>query len=150
MDKTTGQAAEQTVKPITVADLATLCRAAGKNVAVLIAAEDATNTFQFVTWGKTASDKLKARELCDWCQEAIYEGDVPKPLVVHESFVRDAALNKERLDRCVAALLQVLQTYGDSTPVQMSATKQHQCIDAYQFATGTGAYLPDGTIRPRS
>jgi hypothetical protein len=126
---------------VTCDDLARVAeRDPRKGVAVLVLLAHAPDEIQFVTYGRTAADKVEAHELKEWIKRQVFEGKAPEPKAVHESFILDAAVNRERLDRCVKALRAVLDTYGDRTTVRLSAAKHEQCIDAVQFATGTGAY----------
>jgi hypothetical protein len=92
---------------VTCEALANLIADTPDRVAVLMILRDVEGkpggSIQFVTAGKTAADKVEAHQLRDWIKDEVFDGKAPEP-TVHESFILDAARNKERLERCIAAL----------------------------------------------
>jgi hypothetical protein len=88
-------------------------------VAVLILLQNeqpgAVGQIQFVTYGRSAEDKVESHQLKKFIQDKMYGGDVPTG-TTHESFILDAAKNKLRLDACREALTLVLRDVGDGGP----------------------------------
>ena len=75
-------------------------------VGVLMVLADApgkpNGEIQFVTWGRRAEDKSEAHNLKEWVKRKVFGGDVPDART-HESFILDAAKNREELDQLRAA-----------------------------------------------
>lgn len=97
--------------PVKVEWLRAVCDAHGKDVLVLIALDRETNGMQLATWGRSAADKVEAHQIKEWIRQSCQDGGPPKTREVHESFILDAALNRERLDRCIDALEQLRDEY---------------------------------------
>lgn len=89
---------------VTCERLAALLDLSGSRAGVLMllnGSPDATS-IQFVTYGRGATDKVEAHNLKEWIKEDVLQGESP-PTTVHESFILDAAKNKERVDVLLAA-----------------------------------------------
>lgn len=114
---------------VTCEKLRDLCEPAGKDVAVLIAL-DGAGRVQLVTFGRRAADKVEAHKIKEWVKAGARGGEPAKALAVHESFILDAAVNRERLDRCVAALR---AASGSLAGEALAA-----CEEALRFAEGGG------------
>ena len=85
-------------------------------VAVLILLKsDAPNSVQFVTYGRSAEDKAESHELKKFLQNAMYDEGLPANRTTHESFILDAAKNKQRLDECYELLKRVRQFIENGT-----------------------------------
>lgn len=97
-------------------ELWAICEPHGKNIAVLIAVGP-ERQIQFVTYGRRAEDKVEAHQIKEWIVREAFFGKRPPSDVVHESFVRDAAVNKERLDKTVAALEYVQNMLAQPVPI---------------------------------
>lgn len=99
---------------VTCADLAQLIEPHPDRAAVLIVLRDVEGKpggeIQFVTYGRTAQNKVEAHQLKEWIAREVFDGTKP-PAVVHESFILDAAVNKEKLDRAVAILRRLADSY---------------------------------------
>lgn len=74
------------------------------NVAVLLILRD--GEMQLVTYGRTADDKAEAHEVKEYIVNDLFEGNPPKAKT-HESFILDAAKNKQRLDECFELIKRV-------------------------------------------
>jgi hypothetical protein len=75
-------------------------------VLVLLRGLPPDGTVQFITYGKKAEDKVQAVLLRELIEHAYYEGEAPEGKAL-ESFILDAAINKERLDNLIAAAWKV-------------------------------------------
>lgn len=96
-------------------ELWAICEPHGKDVAVLVAVGPGRQ-IQFVTYGRRAEDKVEAHQIKEWIVREAFFGERP-PGVVHESFILDAAVNKERLDAAVAALEYVQKMLAQPVPI---------------------------------
>lgn len=106
-------------KRMMVDDVRTLCEACGKDFAVVVS-DGPENTWQFVTWGRTARDKASASQLAQAISDDL--GCDPDTERVVENFVMEAAQNKEKLEavtrqrnELVAHLATLLQETDDGT-----------------------------------
>lgn len=99
---------------ITCADLRRLVEPHPDRVALLILLRDVPGKphgeIGFVTYGRKAADKVEAHNLKEWVKNEVFNGEVPQPARVHESFIHDAALNSERLDT-VKTLVREMRQY---------------------------------------
>ena len=77
-------------------------------VLILLKTDDSAEAgqIQFVTYGRSAEDKVESHQLKKFIQDRMYGGNVPGG-VTHESFILDAAKNKQRLDECFELLRRV-------------------------------------------
>lgn len=96
-----GQVAQAEAERVTVADARALCEKGGKGWAVLILGT--AESSQFVTWGRSAEQKVYASGLSEHLAEHLRCGPVSE---VYESYKFDAARNKERVEQLEDRLAQ--------------------------------------------
>ena len=68
---------------------------------------------QFVTFGREAADKLEAHNLKEWIKREVMEGNPTAMSETHESFILDAAKNKELKDELLAAIQRLRKAIHD-------------------------------------
>lgn len=94
--------------------------------------EKPNGEIQFVTYGRTAEDKAESHDLKEWIKDEVFGGDAPEA-ATHESFIIDAAKNKQRLDECYELLKRCRQfmengiTLGYIDPVK-PGTPEHKTV----------------------
>jgi hypothetical protein len=96
---------EPLARTLTTADVRGLVEDAGKSYAVVVAVDRAAGTTQFVTWGRTAEDKLDARAMREHFEQ---EGGYDAPATVYEDFVRDAARVREKNEQARLVLIDAM------------------------------------------
>ena len=125
---------------VTCDDLRRLIGPHADRVAVLILLRDAegkpNGEIQFVAYGKTARDKAEAHRLKEWVKREVFGGDPPAPDRVHESFVLDAAKNKEALDALRDEARAVLRQLDDLATAWGDEGVFRRCRDRLRAAVG--------------
>ncbi len=126
---------------ITVDALRALCEADGQRAAVMIAMSERGT--QFVTWGKSAEDKVYALGLSDLLSAYL---DCGPRLATYEDFVLDAARVKEERDSLLEALRERIKkcrcrgtgTYTRECTLCGDSTYDHYCDDEDRPCTDAG------------
>ena len=85
-------------------------------VLVIVKEEGRRDGLQLVTYGREANDKLAAHNLKEWIKSELFDGDPPLT-VSHESFILDAAKNKELKDELLTAIQRLRKAIHDEIGV---------------------------------
>lgn len=122
---------------ITCDQVRALVEQAGKRWAVVIAGDGPTT--QFITWGKSAEDKVYASDLSEYLAQELCGGD--PPLAVYESFHEktEAARTKARWEHLQGEVASVLQALDDLARLWGDEGVFRRCRDRLRAALAAPA-----------
>lgn len=87
-------------------ELADLMKPVDRVAVLVLLKSDPPNGMQLVTFGRSAEDKSESHQLKEWIKNKVLGGETPK-IETHESFILDAAKNRQAVDALTADLARV-------------------------------------------